>query len=250
MKRFRIIVALSLSVLLIGGTLWTKFRDSATASVALTSSSLNYDSPAEELAAYNKASGENLNQTELMSRKLVADYFALKASGKATPDNIAKLGAQYGNELFITGTHSSVGSGEIRVAEDSNEHLSAYYRSLMETRARHKKVLDSSFQENEFKDVFASDFSQFMKLTSKEYMAIAQELLKMPVPKSLAENHLALINNYLAGSELAALISEIESNPAPAFAAFESQFKTGEQEEALVANVKVFLLSKGLSTSL
>ena len=78
------------------------------------------------------------------------------------------------------------------------------------------------------------------------YKASADELLSLAVPFSLAENHLALINNHLSSATAMETLSRINDDPLIAYTAMTTQSKNSKEEANLIVEIQTALIANGV----
>ncbi len=256
MPKFHLTAAIFLSLALVASAAWVRFAPQNPALAQLQGTGTLEGANIDGSEAYfpnNEATLETatstLSEVDVVSRQLFSDYIKLKTGNQATPETLRALADKYAEALATQQTFSSIDRSKITIVPDSNERLLEYYQKLLTLREKHKKTLDGVQPEEQFDDLFSPKLKNFMLSASNEYSLIASEIMALPVPASLAEEHLKLVNNYLAGSEITRTISEIDKNPVSALTSLESLVKNGDDEERLVAEMKVTLLSRGFPPS-
>lgn len=247
----QIVTAVLLSVVLVGGATWFRFVSPQTAPaqlVAVSSSDGLREINAEEFFRIPAEDAPpELTQTDVLSRQLFSDYIGLKSSGRATPENLNSLAEQYANTMFTEErVDANVTLSQLNIVADSNQALIDYNQKVLAMRSKYESMIKSLTVQSDFSDITDPLFIKFMLAVSTTYEQAVAELKKMPVPTSLANNHLDLINNYFSSIKATRSISQIEDNPISALAALSAQSKNSQEEEALVANIKVLLMSRGI----
>jgi hypothetical protein len=252
MPRAHITGALFISLALVVGALWSRFspQEAAVELIAINKDGETVkvgEMSVEEYLGFGETqteTGQNLDETELLSRQLLSEYFSLSSRNENTSENFDALGKRLANSLLSSQKAAPTAKIEqIKVAADSNENLLSYNQKLLQLRAKYASQTGGN---KEFESLFDGEFTEAMSKLSALYAAAAQELLGFSVPASLAENHLRLINNYLSTSHASLAVSQVEKNPVTALSALNTLSKNSEEEEALISIVKVVLMSKGL----
>jgi hypothetical protein len=253
MPRFHVIGALLVSLALIVGALWSRFDDKE-ASVALialnengeavTVDEMSVDEYLEFDSMANTQSEEKLNQTELLSRQLVTEYFSLSSRNGATSENLVDLGKKLADAIVSNeGIVATVKLEQVKIVADSNDSLVSYHNKLSQLRSKYSTLGGG---DKEFESIFDTEFKNTMSKLSSLSADAARELLTFSVPASLAGNHLRLVNNYLSTSKASMAVSLIEEDPVGALSALNTLAKNSEEEEGLISAVQILLMSKGL----
>lgn len=249
----QIVTAVLLSVVLVVGATWFRFTSTQNPPaqlVVVAGSGELREINAEEffaLPAQGEVPTTTLTQTDVVSRQLFSDYIGLKSSGQATPENLNRLAEQYANTMFAEEeADAKVTLSQLNIVADSNQALIDYNQKVLAMRSKYESMIKSLTVQSDFSDITDPLFIKFMLAVSTTYEQAVAELRKMAVPTSLAGNHLNLINNYFSSIKATRSISQIAENPISALAALSTQSKNSQEEEALVANIKVLLMSRGI----
>jgi hypothetical protein len=254
MLRFNLIFSLIVSVVFIAGATWFRVSQNNTPSELV-----NVESVPGELAIYNgspldiyvgeegaSTSTAKLTQTDLLGRQLFTDYLNLNSKNQLTKENINNLANSYAENILNLHTASKIDGSKIIVVADSPANLSTYGNTVFAVRSRYGKMAEKSLAQNSFTDPNSQEFSKFMSSVSLIYKQIATELQSMPVPSSLAENHVNLINNYLSSSESAKSLANLSKDSLGAYAALNSYAKNEKEESELLGNIQISLVSNGI----
>jgi hypothetical protein len=249
----RVIIALFLSCVLIGGAGYVRFaqKKAATLQVIATEEDIN-------AAALNKilsqasvqdtqVAAEPLTQTDVISRNFFSDYMSLKANGELTDDNISKLGEIYSSRILLDKTSPrTITAASLTILPDSTDNLTAYGQKMLAIRSKYESevgILSKQFPFNG--DTSNPNFAKLMNAISNLYDQAAAELEDLPVPSSMASNHANIVNLYLSNSVATQALASLEDDPIQAFSALSSQSQSPEQEEALYNNIRLALIQQG-----
>jgi hypothetical protein len=257
MLRFNLAFSLVISFVFIAGATW--FRISHNKPVP---QSLSVESAQNDLAIYqgspldvyigegkNSTSTDKLNSTDLLGRQLFSDYLNLNSNHQVTPENINKLASSYADSILNLQTSSKIDRSKVTVTADSPEAIGKYGNAVFEIRTRYGKLVEKSLAQNKFTDASGPEFSKFMSSVSTIYKQVADEMQNLPVPASLVDNHVKLVNNYLSSSESARSLSNLSQDSLSAYAALNSYATTEEEEGNLLTNIQVALVSNGIVIS-
>jgi hypothetical protein len=255
MLRFNIVLALLISVILIGGSVFMRTYNNFSQEPLLLAVSgpenplFSDEAILEPNTSNTTASSTPLNTTDIISRQLFSDYIELSAKNQATPENLSALAGRYAEAILSSNSAPFVNEGQIILTSDSNEALLTYNRAFFNTRDKYTAQVTGLPQQFVFSDVSDPQFKAFMITLGGLYAQVASDLIKIPVPQSLAKNHVKLINNYLSNHKASLVIADFSENPIEAFSALNIQSKNSAEEAALLSNIRVALLNKGLDPS-
>lgn len=252
MTRIRLIVALLISIIFIGGAGWFRF----TRMTKITKGLATKD-PSEERGSFDHnfpntdtvsgVTSEPLSQTDVVSRKLFSDYISLTSNGPAGAEDVNKLAEKYATEILRQVSSTEIGMGQIKTIADSRTNLSLYSQNVTSIRNDNKNLIEKLYSESgATNDINNPSFKIFMEEVGKLYNSAAQTLLALEVPASLAENHRALINNYLSSSLVMKMFGNVSKDPVGAYAAMNTQVKNAEEESQILSNIQNTLIASGI----
>ena len=250
-----IITAVLFSVLLIGTVTWmrvsgTQASQAQLIAIAESEQPTYQETILEDLIGTPKASPEAsntpLSPTETISRYLFSDYISLKSRGPVTKESLNSLAEGYASYILKNGESPRVSKSQITIIADSDTSLRAYNQKIIALSDKYEVLLNSLGNQEELGDVLDPDFKILMTSISRLYDDAAKELLALSVPVSLASNHLNLINNYFSSANATRIIADVGKNPVEAYAALNTQAGNTNKEAALLSNIRLTLLNKGL----
>jgi hypothetical protein len=258
--RFNVALALSVSILIIGIASWSRFFAPVTVKptlVAVDRGQVSQDEFAEtfqdflEPATVGMASTteEDLAVSDVVGRQLFSDYISLKSEGAVTPDNLQALAEKYANAVGTIGSTDRINNSQVTIIKDSSVVLKVYGDAVFQTRQKYQDLARNIAEKTEFSDYFDPRFKNFMMSMAKLCDQAAKELQNMPVPNSLADSHIKLINNYLDTGVVMQALGDLADNPIKAYAAINTQAEKAKEEEAILSNIRQILLSKGILIS-
>ncbi|MDP2642009.1 MAG: hypothetical protein Q8P21_01825 [bacterium] len=249
MTRFRLVFALSIATLLIGWASWVRFVPSEKYSqdlVLVKDLEQNYlpnNTLSEDFLATSTPSGGSagpLSQTDLVSRQLFSEYVGLASQNRVTPNNINALAEKYASGILSLETSpETINRSEIVVVPDSKNSLIAYSKAVTEMHAKYESLASVSRGQSSLTDINDHKFKELMVYVSKLYEQAAADLIKLPVPNSLADNHISLINNYLSSSGATKILANVAEDPVGAYAALTTHARNSDEETGLLLNIQV-----------
>lgn len=260
MLPIRLIIALAVSVALIGGAMWFRFvRIPPYTAEVVAVSQVNTPSSddAQVLTDFFSTATSTpatsttvaLSQTDLIGRQLLSDYLALKSQGQTTPDNIDAFATSLAESIKnVDISIPKANPNQIIVLPESEANLATYGNTMTNIRNKYKNLVATQVKsgENDVANTNSPAFSIFMSAAGKLYKAAADELLLVRVPTSLAQNHLGLINQYLENAEVMRLISNTSKDPLQAYAALNIYIKNSGRESELLTNIQKALMAHGI----
>ncbi len=141
---------------------------------------------------------ENVTQTELFSRSLLSTILALQQSGSLTPEAVTNLAASMGDT--VDAKHADVPvwtEADLHVAADGAAAKAAYKTALKAAIDRYSDAgmgTELSILAQGFADGGA-DALKGLRPIGSAYSRLAEEVIALPTPRSVAEPALAVANN-------------------------------------------------------
>lgn len=258
MKRNSLTLALCVSALLIIGATWFRVREQTRAAgnlIVVNGNAAETEQVDQFLAANVSAtstlsSTEDLNQTDLFGRQYVSNFLSLSMNGQATDQNIDTLADSFANSAVTLSTYMAITREGITTVDATKENLQSYGDAVSTIYNKYRALAGQAIQKGgDLGSVESKNFASAMTALSKLSAQAAADLQKVPAPSSLANNHLALINNYLSNAEALGQLANIAKDPVSAYAALNTQAINGEAELALLATIKTTLLGQGIAFS-
>ncbi|MEK7227528.1 MAG: hypothetical protein AAB641_01390 [Patescibacteria group bacterium] len=251
MARFNIVFAILLSLTLIGGASWFRFAKAIEYSPDLVTlepgnqNDLLENTLVEELSSASppKTSSEPFSETDLVSRQLFSDYVQLTSQGRATPNNLSSLASKYTESILNSKIEPDIDRSQIIVVSDSSANLKFYNQQVFALRSRYAGLMSSASRPTAINDIDDPEFKRVMTYAGKLYQEAANELMQLPVPSSLSENHLKLIENYLSSSEALETLTHASEDPVRTYAALNLHAQNTEAEDSLLSNIQIRVLS-------
>lgn len=252
MMRSRVILALSLSVILIGGAFFARVQgknvELGSLSVVNNPSTANsLDSIANNyLETSSSTEGtsqqEDLTGTDLVGRQLISDYLSLANSGQDTDTNLSTLTNKYIESIPTLVTAEQVTYADLVYGNSDKVSLATYDNKIELIYNQYTSKLVALQSTPGLKNIdMSSEFSASMNKMGDLYQETAKELKKVTVPSIVAEQHLKLVNAYLKNSVAAYSISTMGDDPATAFAGLVMLNDSTDQETLLWVEIQDIL---------
>ncbi|OHA89606.1 MAG: hypothetical protein A3C70_02520 [Candidatus Zambryskibacteria bacterium RIFCSPHIGHO2_02_FULL_43_14] len=227
---FRLALAISVSVVLIGVSSWYRFGTTGYVQpnvVAIDQLGTSNDDYAEILNDFTipKTSTSSvisapLTNTDLIGRQLILDYVGLAGSGQATEANIISLANQYAENITIFNKATKIGAQDIKTVSNTKVNLENYSDNLAKIYMKHAGAINKAYAEKPSADALDKMSYSFAKNASATYTNTATELKNLTVPLILAATHLELVNIHLSSASAMNAIFEAEEDPITAVAGF------------------------------
>lgn len=168
------------------------------------------ESKKKALGLTNPTSDEPLNETDTIARQLFSIAMSLSEEG-ASIEDIQSVGAAIGSEVpayTVTKkyTHKDIKTNTTTVANLQNYQSTKNALTEIYGNDRSAEIIINIIDLGDY-----SEISQ-LKEYEKNYKKIAEDLKNTPVPKSLASQHLDIINGLYGMAESFRYISESDKN--------------------------------------
>lgn len=253
---FRIALALSLSVMLVGAASWWRFSTVQYVKPVLTT--------VEQLDAYGLSDDdfirdftepkpeevivkkEPLSQTDIIGQQLIMDYIGLATSGGAGPQSINALAEQYASIIPTLSKPDKLGYQDVKMAPNTTSSLKIYSEELGKIYVTHSLNINKIYTSGIEGVSLDKAYYSFAKEASLEYRNVVNELRKLPVPLPLATFHLELINIHLSNLAAMESIAQAQEDPLVAFAGFVSANESSGREVAALEEIGKILKTNGI----
>jgi hypothetical protein len=267
MTRFRLTLALSMAVILIGIATWKRFDQPSVyvanlvpvqnAGNSITEEEADNAALAEGYAemgispdatSSNATSTADLSSTDLVGRQFMSDYLDLAANGEATDDNIAALAGNYANSITSLSSTATVGPEMLTVIADSAQNFTAYSSTISNLYQKYQSATaDIVKRSGDMSDISSQGFVPGMNALASLYQSAAKDLEDTPVPTSLADAHLRLVNNYLSSSASFKALANATSDSASAYSALVTEAQNSSDESAILQSIQAILAINDVS---
>lgn len=249
----RVVVALSLSLILIVAASWSRFfgESGSNGNLLLVENTTSNDHYEEVMQQFlkgdpaNTVSPENLSSTDLIGRQLVLDYVSLARNGQATEANLTALTEKYVESIPTLMAAQKINLTDLNVVSNDKANFQKYAGEISIIYSEYASGLLKIYsgEESSKLGIFSVEVSG--KMTGI-YSKTAAQLQAQQVPASLAQAHLDLINVYLENAFAMESLVSLEDDPARAFAGLLAAKKNVSTEAELLAEIERDLKSNGI----
>ncbi len=261
MTRFRLTLAILMTVLLIGVASFKRFAQPSTyvanlaaikqaeaISAEAAANALLAENYADlEAATSNASSTAGLSNTDLISRQFMSSYLSMAADGNATDENIDALGNQFADSITTLNSYKSEVMSDLSLVTDSQSHFQAYATELSTIYSKYQTLTISTMKTaGNISDTSSPHFASTMKALAVIFDRAAKELEGTDVPASLADDHLKLINNYLSSASAFSALARVSTDSASAYGALATQSENSAMESSIMQNIQSTLAIKGI----
>lgn len=253
----KIVLALSVSALIIGGASFSRFYSPVKASnsgiTAVNQKVDNTTAFQTAAGAYSNAASTtgaatetSLSNTDVIGRQLILDYVDLATSGRATEENINALAERYAESIPTLSKVVSVKTDDIQTESNTLENFKNYDDALTIVLRKYENSIGTAYKQGKNLNTTGAGLYSFASVTSDIYSDTAESIKKIPTPIALVSAHMRLINNYLSSAAAFRALSETEKDPAAAFAGVLALNTNPDQEEAILKEISQILKSNGI----
>lgn len=249
--QFRLALALSVSVLLIGVASWYRFgtTDYAQPSIAIVDqlgiSADDYKDILHDFTSPKTSSTtppqEPLSNTDLIGRQLIMDYVGLAGSGQATETSIISLANQYAENITVFNKAVKIGVQDIKTVSNTKANLENYSNNLAKIYVEHAEAINKAYAGEPSANALNKMSYLFAKNASATYANTAMKLKNLPAPLVLATTHLELVNIHLSSASAMNAIFEAEEDPITAVAGFIIVNENLDKEVAVLKEIEQIL---------
>lgn len=183
----------------------------------------------------------NDTETDILSKKLFAEYINLKQSGNFNEESVTAtvnnlVADEIQNKKFVQYYFPK----DIKTFPSGNKSLlKSYGNSFASIRNKYEKqYLDNPLvKEGEVANLVDPKFQEGLIRFSDAYKKMAVELSKLSVPKDLSEMHMEILNAYMASSDGLKELSMISSDPVMAMIGTQRHIEATEKENLFLEAV-------------
>jgi hypothetical protein len=192
---------------------------------------------------------ERLSKTDILARNLFTDYAESNHKGLDSSADLEKIADKYSDLILEESQvgYTPVSISELSVVSDGVESLNIYGKKMLNLRKEGIQEMESASSRSSMNQVGEQDYQEFFTKAAQLYNASAEEMVGIKVPKSLAGNHLRIINIYLQNAVALASLSKINDDPFAAIGAAKTQSVNSQIETELFLNIELALMAVGLS---
>lgn len=182
---------------------------------------------AELPGSESENSPENLNETQKFARDLFVTINALSQNGALTEKSIENLAETLGDQVTITTITSQHSMTDLSIVAASKPVIRTYHTNISAIINRYPQekignelsIMAVMFEEND--PVKIAELGEI----AKNYSSFATELLTIPVPADIAEDHFALIDSAQKISVSLGQMDIVFENPLMSLGSFISYTK-------------------------
>jgi hypothetical protein len=254
----RLAVALSISVLLIGGATWFRLTrvvkasrnlivENKTTTSNLSSAALSEADIQTTATPTNATTSESLNTTDLVGRQFMTDYLGLASNGQVTDANVSKLVDNYATNISNLDSFRPFATADITVVPTSKDTLDAYSKKVTAVYTKyHALGMNITNSAGDLSSTDSKNFAPTMLALSKLALSAAEELKAVPVPDSLSVDHLQLVNNGISSANALKAIGSINDDSVTAYAALNAQAQNASEATTILLDIQSKLLASGI----
>lgn len=253
--RFRLALALSVSVLLIGVASWSRFGTTDYVQpniVAIEQLGTNNDYEEilndfiEPKTASTTPPEIPLSNTDLIGRQLILDYINLAASGQVTETRITTLANRYVENIPTLNEIVALTYTDIKTVPDSKNNFENYSNELAQIYVEHAQHINKVYTGKVTGDSLNDTFYKFAKDVAIIYGNTAQKLKNLPVPIALASNHLKLVNTHFSSATSMESVFETEKDPLTSLAGFIAMNENLDKEIIILKEISQIIKANGI----
>ena len=257
--RARLILAFSVSIMLIGVATWSRFAfvDKPPANiVAVTDAGSSLDDSQEVLKDFlavktatstlPAASEKPVTDTDLIGRQLILDYVGLAASGGAGTESIDALANKYIESIPTLNRAPVLSYADLKTVTNTRANFQSYADKITKIYKSYEAGMKAAGLSDESNYSLNPALYSSAAAFSKIYEDTATALKNMPVPGALLQSHLGLINTYLSNAEAMVAVSNTQENSAAAFAGLVALNENIDKEQESLTEITRILTSNGI----
>ena len=253
--RFRLALALSVSILLIGTASWYRYgiNDYTQSNIVTveqfgTNSAYSADIVRDflEPRATSTAPVAPLSDTEIIGRQLIADYINLAMSGQATETSINALADRYVESIPTLNKTPAISYADIKVVPNIKVNFQNYANELMTIHKNYAERIARTYTKGANLNTLGPELYSLTATFSIAYEDAASKLKNMAVPASIVPAHIQLVNSYLSSAMSMRAVSETEQDAATSFAGLIMLNDNLKKEDALINTISQILTSNDI----
>lgn len=250
MMATRVVLSLFISLVMIGATIFARLstNDDAGGIIAIPNPEPRSETKKEIFLSENQRNTESegpvmLKAEDVIARQMLSELSELSASGRATSENLNVIANAYVNGIASQKIVSKkiANIQDLSVMTDTPENIFQYGKEMISLRSKYAdsvRKISSGVEPNN-----VTGFNRFIAASGDLYLASANELLRIRVPATLAENHLAIINNYFQSAEALKIIADSPDDPLSMYSAIQTQVQNSKKEGELFLNIQIAMSS-------
>ncbi|KKQ83449.1 MAG: hypothetical protein UT07_C0004G0003 [Parcubacteria group bacterium GW2011_GWB1_38_8] len=255
--RFRLALALLISILLVVTASWSRFGTTNYAPSIATLEQIQTDNEyysddsfirdfLKPSTASTTLPAEPLSNTELIGRQLILDYIGLATSGQATEANIDAVANKYLESIPKIIKVQKISRSDIKIVPDNKSNFQNYADQILKIHREYAENINKAYTgANSLKTLNPAMYA-FTLTFNISYINAANGLKNLPVPTSLADLHLQLINSYFSSAASMKALSETEQDSTAAFAGLIILNENLDKEDVILNEISNILTANGI----
>ncbi|MBU6431007.1 hypothetical protein KGQ29_01380 [Patescibacteria group bacterium] len=188
-------------------------------------------------------------ETNLLGKKLFAEYINLKQSRNLNDDSINKAMMNLVSEIRNKDTVTYYFVKDLKTFPDSDKlSVKKYGNSFAMIRNKY----DSLYMQNPVvgsedpAGITSPEFTRGVARASDLYLKMTQELSKLQVPKGLADAHTEILNDYRASAEGLKGFGSLGNDPIVAMIGLQKHSDAASKENNLLRSIADYFLKNGI----
>lgn len=189
-------------------------------------------------------------ETDIISKKLFAEYINLKQSGNFNEESVAATANNLvSEEIQNKKVIQYYFPKDIKTFPSDNKLLlKSYGNSFASIKTKYEKqyLENPLVREGGTVNLTDPEFLKGLIRVSEVYKNMALELSKIAAPKDLAETHLEILNNYMASSDGLKEMSALSTDPVLGMIGTQRHMEAEEKGKDLLKTVAENLFENGI----
>jgi hypothetical protein len=251
--RGRVYLALFLSIILIGIASWTRLGGKSNPQLGLevipkTEENVAYYEEIAKNYLQNTSTTppENLSSTDLIGRQLIADYIALAANGQASEGQLGDLADKYVETIPTLVAVSRLTLTDLQIVANNKANFQNYATKVVQIHREYALELLSVQSGGGLSALFTTGSGEAPKKMYEVYQKTADKLKVVPAPQAVISDHLNLINLYLENATAMKSVSNLNLDPASAFAGLLLMSNNINKEAEILGRIEQIIKANGI----
>lgn len=244
-------MALFVSIFLVGGALWVRLSSNSTVKYEL--SLVEQEKDDQEILNFFLDPNAEIPKIEVplpkseeaLGQQLILDYVELATSGKANQQSLANLADKYVLTIPTLTQADSIVYADLKIVDDSKANLQKYADEITKIHFDYTQRISSKYTGFSL-NTLNQELYSFAGTFSLAYKEAATRLRNISVPRTVAQNHLDLVNSYLSSGAAMEAVSKKEADTAKAFAGILALNENLGKESILLNEIQRILNSSGI----
>ena len=184
-------------------------------------------------------------ETDIISKKLFAEYINLKQSGNFNEESVAAVANNLvAEELNNKKVIQYYFPKDIKTFPSDNKVLLKSYGNsfaLIRTKYQKQYLENPLVKEGETANLVDPEFLKGLIRVSEVYKNMAVELSRIATPKDLLQTHMEILNNYMASSDGLKELSLLSSDPVMGMIGTQRHMEAEGKEKTLLNELAKYL---------